>query len=235
LRMTWIDELPDSWCPPHATNPNLCGSTSFQLSSNFGDSVTAPTAPPITPTTPPTTPPTAAPTAPPTAPSTVPPTAQPTTPTAPPPAPTTSAAVGTCTGEPCLDKSHCRSKWGWCNAGASYCNSESTWTPQCVATAVTTAPPVSPPVTTTAPSVSTVTATASAPITTTAAGSCTGEPCPNKSHCRSKWGWCNAGAAYCNDESTWKEQCSNGRLLLAHSTDDGQSMQAKRHDDSIMV
>merc|ERR1712048_178723 len=33
-----------------------------------------------------------------------------------------------CTGEPCVDASHCRSKWGYCGASSAHCNSESTWT-----------------------------------------------------------------------------------------------------------
>jgi len=146
-KMTWINELPITWCPPHATNPNICGTTSFQLSSNFGDSVVSTTL--------------------------------------------ASTTVET-------------------------------------TTTVTTAQPS----TTTASDalVSTVATT-----TTAAAGICTGEPCPNVSHCRSKWGWCNAGAAYCNDESTWTAQCSTRRLLLARSAVHQEGMRADRNGGSIMV
>merc|ERR1712224_1143926 len=106
---------------------------------------------------------------------------------------------------------------GWCNAGSAYCNDESTWTAQCVSTSTTTTITDAPPVTTTGSLETTTTTPAFQPTTTAASGTCTGEPCPNESHCRSKWGWCNAGAAYCNDESTCTALCSKRRLLLARS------------------
>merc|ERR1712048_8290 len=34
--------------------------------------------------------------------------------------------------------------------------------------------------------------------------SCIGEPCSDPTHCRSKWGSCGSGSAYCNAESIWK-------------------------------
>merc|ERR1712146_387193 len=49
---------------------------------------------------------------------------------APQPAPTqTPPEGGSCTGEPCVDPTHCRSKWGSCGSSSAYCNAESTWTP----------------------------------------------------------------------------------------------------------
>merc|ERR1712228_849798 len=33
-----------------------------------------------------------------------------------------------CTGEPCVDVTHCRSKWGSCGSSSAYCNAESVWT-----------------------------------------------------------------------------------------------------------
>jgi len=36
-----------------------------------------------------------------------------------------------CDGQPCDNTSFCRSKWGWCGEGTSYCNDVSTWMPSC--------------------------------------------------------------------------------------------------------
>merc|ERR1711862_956109 len=44
---------------------------------------------------------------------------------------TTTQASGSCTGEPCLDFTHCRSKWGWCGATSAHCNAQSTWSASC--------------------------------------------------------------------------------------------------------
>merc|ERR1712187_615671 len=45
------------------------------------------------------------------------------------PAPSTpSPSNKGCSGDPCLDTSHCRSKWGSCGASAAYCNDETIWT-----------------------------------------------------------------------------------------------------------
>merc|ERR1711879_604012 len=90
------------------------------------------------------------------------------------PAPTQTPPEGSsCTGEPCVDPTHCRSKWGPCGSSSAYCNAESTWTPT----------------------------GCSSPDA--AQGSCTGEPRNDASHCRSKWGHCGSTAAYCNADSTW--------------------------------
>ena len=37
---------------------------------------------------------------------------------------------------------------------------------------------------------------------------CSGAPCsyPTEVYCRSEWGFCGAGDAYCNDRSTWTAQ-----------------------------
>merc|ERR1712048_1095389 len=49
--------------------------------------------------------------------------------------------------------------------------------------------------------------------------SCTGEPCEDVSHCRSKWGYCGPSNAYCNAESGWKagatrKRTTHGAALL---------------------
>merc|ERR1712146_578569 len=45
---------------------------------------------------------------------------------APQPAPTqTPPEGGSCTGEPCIDPTHCRSKWGSCGSSSAYCNEAS--------------------------------------------------------------------------------------------------------------
>jgi len=49
----------------------------------------------------------------------------PTSPTSPTPV---LPSGNSCTGEPCNDASHCRSRWGYCGSSADYCNTESTWT-----------------------------------------------------------------------------------------------------------
>jgi len=72
-----------------------------------------PTNPPSAATNPPSTPPT-------TATTTAPPVNQP---------PTTSGS-NRCHGRPCNNKQHCRSRWGWCGKGPSYCNSQSQWIPK---------------------------------------------------------------------------------------------------------
>lgn len=50
------------------------------------------------------------------------------TPVAPTPPAGNPVQGNSCTGEACRDVSHCRSKWGYCGTGSSYCNAESTWT-----------------------------------------------------------------------------------------------------------
>merc|ERR1712083_1074139 len=40
---------------------------------------------------------------------------------------------------------------------------------------------------------------------------CSGEPCADVTHCRSRWGYCGRGSSYCNDMATWTSTgCSNG-------------------------
>merc|ERR1712151_1329960 len=47
-----------------------------------------------------------------------------------------------CTGAPCEVASYCRSKWGYCGPGSSYCNAEATWTSSgCTGATSSTAPP----------------------------------------------------------------------------------------------
>jgi len=50
-----------------------------------------------------------------------------------------------------------------------------------------------------------------------AGGTCTGAPCNHASQCRSQWGECGYGAAWCNDRSTWKA----GGCGSPHSTAGG--------------
>jgi chitinase len=38
---------------------------------------------------------------------------------------------------------------------------------------------------------------------------CEGEPCVS-GKCRSEWGFCGAGEAYCNEDSTWHPECEGG-------------------------
>jgi len=66
--------------------------------------------------------------------TTMPPTAAPTESTIAPPtlAPTLQATqqppVMGCSGVPCADATNCRSQWGYCGSGSSYCNDMATWT-----------------------------------------------------------------------------------------------------------
>uniref|UniRef100_A0A0G4GP66 Histidine kinase n=1 Tax=Chromera velia CCMP2878 TaxID=1169474 RepID=A0A0G4GP66_9ALVE len=94
-----------------------------------------------------------------------------TTTTAPTTTTSTSAVIGSCTGEPCTDPSHCRSQWGYCGASSAYCNADSVWSPPCSGT--------SPSTTTTTTSTSTTggetptstpTPTSSPPTSTTTTG-----------------------------------------------------------------
>merc|ERR1711920_1188011 len=41
-------------------------------------------------------------------------------------------------------------------------------------------------------------------------GSCSGQPCPSASHCRSKWGHCGSTSNYCNSESIWTPNGCSG-------------------------
>merc|ERR1712146_786562 len=119
---------------------------------------------------------------------------------APQPAPTqTPPEGGSCTGEPCVDPTHCRSKWGSCGASSAYCNAESTWTPTGC----------------TSPDA--------------AQGSCTGEPCSDASHCRSKWGHCGSDSAYCNAESTWTSNGCSSLLARQHEAVETRTVQRHRH------
>jgi len=47
--------------------------------------------------------------------------------------------------------------------------------------------------------------------TPTPGGSCSGDACFSSSHCRSEWGYCGAGSAYCNSMSTWKASGCGGQ------------------------
>lgn len=46
-------------------------------------------------------------------------------------------------------------------------------------------------------------------------GGCNGTPCDDASRCRSKWGYCGTGDAFCNVDSTWTPACRDSRRLLA--------------------
>merc|ERR1712151_579595 len=72
----------------------------------------------------------------------------PATPTPPGPAPEQG---NSCTGEPCEDVSHCRSKWGYCGPSNAYCNAESTWKTRGCSGSSTDAPTSSPTVVPTEP------------------------------------------------------------------------------------
>merc|ERR1712054_170165 len=41
-------------------------------------------------------------------------------------------------------------------------------------------------------------------------GSCSGKPCDDASHCRSKWGYCGSGSSYCNSDSSWTSAGCSG-------------------------
>ena len=119
---------------------------------------------------------------------------------------------GLCTGDPCPELAQCRSKWGYCGTSAAYCNAESLFTPACLDPNFPTTPPspslrhpTTAPVKAvqpTPPPSSPVASPVAAPVGT--GTGCTGEPCQTPSHCRSKWGHCGIGDAWCNAESTWK-------------------------------
>eukprot|EP00948_MAST-09A_sp_MAST-9A-sp1_P001383 g1383.t1 len=55
----------------------------------------------------------------------------PPSPTPPGPAPTPSPGSN-CKGQPCVDSSMCRSRWGYCGNGPQFCNSDSSWSSKCV-------------------------------------------------------------------------------------------------------
>merc|ERR1712190_621899 len=50
----------------------------------------------------------------------------------------------------------------------------------------------------------------SSPTPTPQGSSCSGEPCADVSHCRSKWGYCGSSTAHCNADSTWKASGCSG-------------------------
>merc|ERR1712054_554764 len=66
------------------------------------------------------------------------------------PAPTpanepTPASTGGCEGNACEIASQCRSEWGYCGSGPSYCNEKSKWRPEgCGNSAVTEKPTMQP-------------------------------------------------------------------------------------------
>jgi hypothetical protein len=45
------------------------------------------------------------------------------------------------------------------------------------------------------------------PPTMVSSANCGGEQCPDPTHCRSQWGFCGTGPAYCHDASTWIPAC----------------------------
>merc|ERR1712048_896010 len=118
-----------------------------------------------------------------------------------------------CSGDPCLDTSHCRSKWGSCGASTAYCNDESIWTADgCTNFEAilepTAAPTTSTSVTTVAPqlSITTTVATSEAPTTASPATTCAKrwEKCGGRN-------WtgptcCEAGD-YCFKKTDFYSQC----------------------------
>jgi len=46
------------------------------------------------------------------------------------------------------------------------------------------------------------------PPTKISSTNCGGESCADPTHCRSQWGFCGTGPAYCHDASTWIPSCS---------------------------
>ena len=47
--------------------------------------------------------------------------------------PTTSQpTLGACDGDPCYQKGHCRSRYGFCGGGKTYCNEEAIWSSDCM-------------------------------------------------------------------------------------------------------
>eukprot|EP00804_Cyclotella_cryptica_P010703 CCRYP_005498-RC/>CCRYP_005498-RC protein AED:0.05 eAED:0.05 QI:373/0.81/0.91/1/0.54/0.58/12/4229/1098 len=44
---------------------------------------------------------------------------------------TSSPTLGPCDGEPCNQEGHCRSQYGFCGPGETYCNEKATWTEDC--------------------------------------------------------------------------------------------------------
>lgn len=116
---------------------------------------------------------------------------------------TTFVRDGICSGSPCLDASHCRSKFGFCGSSSDHCNSESTWKIDgCGDVSVTTTTSITTSVTTVIAS-TTVVASTTASMTSRHDDSCSGSPCGDVTYCRSEWGWCGSGANYCNAKSTW--------------------------------
>jgi len=133
---------------------------------------------------------------------------------------TTRKIDGSCSGSPCIDASHCRSKFGFCGSSGDHCNSESTWKVGGCGEASITTTSRNTPVTTAMETTTIATFTASmthrhvstetTTVTTIATSTtsrldntCSGSPCGDATHCRSKWGWCGSGVQYCNTKSTW--------------------------------
>jgi hypothetical protein len=47
------------------------------------------------------------------------------------------------------------------------------------------------------------------PTIVSSQANCVGEPCADLAHCRSQWGFCGNGPAWCNDASTWIPSCGS--------------------------
>lgn len=127
-------------------------------------------------------------------------------------------------GLPCRhgDGTWCRSKYGFCGAGSSYCDEESQWIPDCGTSSPTVSPTASPTTSspTTSPTTSppTVSPTTSLPTMSPTTGQpnslplldldyhCRGSACPT-GECRSGHGFCGEGEDYCNDKSRWIPEC----------------------------
>ena len=131
-------------CPAlSATDPVMCPSCSCLTCKKSGNEwswpwkcdpspcAQGPTAPPTTPV--PTT------SSPPTTPTTSPVTSGP-----PSTRPPTNPMKASCTGEKCEDEAHCRSQWGYCGSGPSYCNEKATWEKTCDSKETTRKPTVRP-------------------------------------------------------------------------------------------
>lgn len=125
--------------------------------------------------------------------------------TTPPPPPAASPAPN-CGGEPCAVSSHCRSKWGACGTGPAWCNDASTWVGSCAS-----APPLAPSEEPPPPPASRPTTAPPPPA------NCVGDPCADRTHCRSQWGFCGTGPSWCNGASTWVGSC--GSASVARSSE----------------
>lgn len=67
-----------------------------------------------------------------------------------------------------------------------------------------------PPTSSLSPTRPTTSSPTTRPPTMMSSANCAGTACTDLTHCRSQWGFCGTGPAYCHDASTWIPSCRSG-------------------------